>query len=509
MMISRFVVFTLLTLCFAADSAVATIDNNWLVKIRPLNGFGIPNTVTCGTGTSASSGKYSYSIIAGASEITCADLATTTYPRWQKDIRLPLQRGETKVWNLRMYISKNADGTPNPGRIKLIAYIQSDGVINNNSPEDAITVKLMRGTELIWEFAPNTSTTFDLPNYDSDVQGDIFDYDGTNPIELQLVAVQCAQQLPDPTVTITDDGFYTSGLTSLQASWSAPDTLEYQYAIGTNPTNLIVDWKSTGLNTQTTETGLSLQQGQTYYWYVKARNATGWGSSVESDGIIAARPCSIADARTIYTGSAVCLSDAVVTSASSDFPGLWSESGNRAAALRIAPGIIASRDDNLTIAGVVSWQDGVPTLTNPELKSKTSPTVVGPVGMGNAAVANDKTQSLSYTGVNPVGLLATTWGNVTGLDTNAHVFYIDDGTSLSDGIGLTAGLCTGIRVEYPATATPPVDQHYYKVTGIRTIEKVVLTSPTVANGQEHLVGEMLYVPVIRVRDGGDYVRVDN
>ncbi len=106
----------------------------------------------------------------------------------------------------------------------------------------------------------------------------------------------------DPTVT--DDGPLTADPTQLQASWSSSDPesgiAEYQYAIGTSPTDpgsgYVVGWKSAGTATEATETGLSLQSGQTYYWYVKARNGAGvWSEVGMSDGIIASNPLGIPD----------------------------------------------------------------------------------------------------------------------------------------------------------------------------------------------------------------------
>ncbi|MCK5607762.1 Ig-like domain-containing protein, partial [Candidatus Pacearchaeota archaeon] len=95
------------------------------------------------------------------------------------------------------------------------------------------------------------------------------------------------------TPTITDDGEYTSSLTELHASWSSEDTetniAEYQYSIGTciGSTD-VVNWTSTGTDTEVTYTGLTLIQGQSYFFNVKAINAVGiWSDVGSSDGIIA------------------------------------------------------------------------------------------------------------------------------------------------------------------------------------------------------------------------------
>lgn len=98
-----------------------------------------------------------------------------------------------------------------------------------------------------------------------------------------------------PTVpTVTDDGEWTASSSQLHATWSATDSLsgiaEYQYAIGTSPTDpgsgYVVGWTSTGTNASVTHTGLSLTEGITYYFYVKAKDRVDlWSNVGVSDGI--------------------------------------------------------------------------------------------------------------------------------------------------------------------------------------------------------------------------------
>jgi len=93
------------------------------------------------------------------------------------------------------------------------------------------------------------------------------------------------------TPVVTDDGEYTSSTTQLHASWSASDPdsgiAEYQYAIGTTAGGTdIVGWTLTGVQTSVTKGGLSLVDGETYYFTVKAKNGAGlWSSAGNSDGI--------------------------------------------------------------------------------------------------------------------------------------------------------------------------------------------------------------------------------
>ena len=91
--------------------------------------------------------------------------------------------------------------------------------------------------------------------------------------------------------TVSDDGAYTSSITSLHAAWAAvtcaSGVASYEYSIGTSSGSAdIENWTSVALNTQVTISGLSLKQGQTYYINVRARNSLGKAGNVgSSDGI--------------------------------------------------------------------------------------------------------------------------------------------------------------------------------------------------------------------------------
>ncbi|MBI3572717.1 MAG: LysM peptidoglycan-binding domain-containing protein [Candidatus Kerfeldbacteria bacterium] len=98
---------------------------------------------------------------------------------------------------------------------------------------------------------------------------------------------------PSSVGTVTDDGAYTSSSSQLHATWgTATDAtsglLKYQYAIGTTAggTN-VVSYTDNGTTTSVTKTGLTLSDGTTYYFSVRAvDNAGNIGSVVSSDGII-------------------------------------------------------------------------------------------------------------------------------------------------------------------------------------------------------------------------------
>ncbi|MEI6915539.1 MAG: hypothetical protein WCL39_10435, partial [Armatimonadota bacterium] len=80
------------------------------------------------------------------------------------------------------------------------------------------------------------------------------------------------------TPVVVDDGDYTTSATQLHATWSSTDAESgvstYEYAIGTTPADpgsgYTVGWTSAGVGV--TKAGLSLINGQVYYFYVRARN---------------------------------------------------------------------------------------------------------------------------------------------------------------------------------------------------------------------------------------------
>jgi WD40 repeat protein len=109
-----------------------------------------------------------------------------------------------------------------------------------------------------------------------------------------VVVARVPDTTPPSTPVIMDEGQFLQSGAELSTSWTSSDpesgVVEYQYAIGTSATDpgsgYLVGWKSAGTATEATETGLTLQDGLTYYWYVRARNGAGlWSEVGVSDGI--------------------------------------------------------------------------------------------------------------------------------------------------------------------------------------------------------------------------------
>ncbi|NLN77249.1 MAG: PQQ-like beta-propeller repeat protein, partial [Armatimonadetes bacterium] len=97
---------------------------------------------------------------------------------------------------------------------------------------------------------------------------------------------------PPSTPIVTDDGTYSTAEGSLSASWESFDDesgiSESHYAIGTTPGGAdVLDWTSAGTALSMTHSGLSLEDGSTYFIAVKTRNGAGlWSEVGVSDGII-------------------------------------------------------------------------------------------------------------------------------------------------------------------------------------------------------------------------------
>ncbi|MCE5313552.1 MAG: hypothetical protein ABFD49_02110 [Armatimonadota bacterium] len=87
-------------------------------------------------------------------------------------------------------------------------------------------------------------------------------------------------------------------------------------------------------------------------------------------------------------------------------------------------------------------------------------TEIQPLAMNNRAIGGGALNSYTLgvedgAGLNNIGLLIKVWGEVTAVDTTNSLFYINDGSNLSDGSGYT-----GVRVSYGSlasgnTITPP------------------------------------------------------
>lgn len=100
-----------------------------------------------------------------------------------------------------------------------------------------------------------------------------------------------------PVCTAVNDGTgadisTTTSATTLSANWAAsgdPNSgiAKYWYAIGTTAgATDVVGWTDNALNTTITKSGLSLTDGQAYYFSVKTENGAGLINVCNSDGVL-------------------------------------------------------------------------------------------------------------------------------------------------------------------------------------------------------------------------------
>ena len=313
---------------------------------------------------------------------------------------------------------------------------------------------------------------------------------------------------PPATPVVTDDGCYTAAAGAIHARWSSSDPesgiARYDYQVGTAPgAGNIVDWTSAGTDTERT-IAATLSWGQTCYVSVRAVNGVGALSAVgSSDGITIAREMTIGAARSAPAGSAVLLSGAVVVSRAADWPGLWLESADRSSGISVPSSAPYPLGERVIVAGLTGWRDGVLELTAVEFKGNSAGPPLRSVCFTNRNLANDRTESLSYDGINPVGLLVAVWGRVTSVDEGAHVFYIDDGSNLADGTVASGVPNAGLRILVGSALALPQIGRYVRLSGIRTVHRELLDQVAFVNGQLRPAAETIYLPVIWMRDPSD------
>lgn len=269
--------------------------------------------------------------------------------------------------------------------------------------------------------------------------------------DCRLSEYEPSDATPPSTPAVTDDGRYTANNTQLHAVWTAssdPETgvAKYEYSIGTSPGAVnVVGWTDNGLATSVTRTGLSLTNGQAYYINVRAKNGAGAYSGVaSSDGItVAQTAASVGAAKALPDGTAVSLSGAVVSACFPSMNALWVQDASRASGIRVASNSNYAPGQRLTVTGKLQKANGERYLSDVE----ETPGVLGaapvPLGMKGGSVGGEDLNLVTpgipgAYGLNNVGLLITVWGRVN--TTSAGSFYLDDGSGLTDGVGL------GVRI---------------------------------------------------------------
>lgn len=211
---------------------------------------------------------------------------------------------------------------------------------------------------------------------------------------------------------------------------------------------------------------------------------TGWAVKITNTN--AGTPVSINDAKSAQNGTAVVLSNAIVTAAFNDTNGRVGfavEESDRYSGIRIVSSKSVSAGDKVTIHGTIATISGerVIDATSGSVDIISSGnTAPKPLGTSNKGTGGgtycaqeavvDTAPSQMSCGINNVGLLLKIWGTVkTVNDTHDYngYFYIDDGTGLQDGSGNI-----GIKCRPAPGVSMPGSGSFVSVTGVMGVQQI-------------------------------------
>lgn len=262
------------------------------------------------------------------------------------------------------------------------------------------------------------------------------------PTVAQLVRVDASP--PSSPGPVDDGGPVTADNSAIQASWSASTDLathvdRYEYRVTDDQGAEIVPWTSNGLNTSKV-IPVSLQEGRTYYVWVKAIDAVGWETDpVQSPGVQfqASAPVSIGEARQMEDTSLVSLVNKRV---SSTFDGyIYVQEPDRSAGIRVDSAEAVGLGSVVHVTGTLSTVNGERRIVDASVVEtdqpvqRPAPLFVSSRTLGGSAFGSNTPGVTLGTGLNNLGLLVRVAGTVT-----AHAeggFRISDGGVADDGSG--------------------------------------------------------------------------
>lgn len=177
-----------------AVAASAALDDTWMMQLRPYAGGVSAGTVTLGTKPGASD---SYTTVGGEDGVltppigTPGELISLIVPgqRTSKDVRAPLTVGQTKIWDLSLYIVGGGSGT-----IKLDGWMAgTTNMLSHSTGGDPdIKLELKKGSEVLWTVPYDVSGSQSAPTFTTNIA-----FSG-QPISLQLVASAMPAEIPEP-----------------------------------------------------------------------------------------------------------------------------------------------------------------------------------------------------------------------------------------------------------------------------------------------------------------------
>ncbi len=218
---------------------------------------------------------------------------TTNLGQWY-NIKVIYDRitGEIIVYRDGTYLGKWIDSDPYQENGEYISFrtgnselsVENITVLRTRFPEADIKVGEDDTNDIRTQSSSPESTAAKLNSIATDVAGNF-----SNFAELDLLV----DYTPPDEVSYVFDGLdedinETNSTTELSANWGDSQDphsgiYSYWYAIGTEPGAYdVVDWTDNNLNTNITHDGLSLDNGSTYYFSVKAENGAGLFSDIVS-----------------------------------------------------------------------------------------------------------------------------------------------------------------------------------------------------------------------------------
>lgn len=298
------------------------------------------------------------------------------------------------------------------------------------------------------------------------------------------IATQILDFVPPVVSNVTDGGVFAYDDSQLTARWTATDTdsqiTECDYAIGTTPTDpgasYIRGWTSVGAAQTGTATNLSLAENTTYYFYVKAKNASGiWSDVAVSDGITP-KSITIGESKLLPDGTQVALKNKIATGTIGN--AFYIEEPSKSSGIKVTYSSLPAAGLTTTVRGQLGTDGQERKITAGTVVTSTS-NEFSPIFMTNRAIGGklDITPELGVensVGLYNLGLLIKTSGEITYVDPTRTVLYIDDGSRLDDGnaLGDSGTAVTGIRVIVPSAMDLPSVGVYLSVTGISSFDSV-------------------------------------
>jgi len=274
---------------------------------------------------------------------------------------------------------------------------------------------------------------------------------------------------PDGAATIANVKFYreSNGTAGLQTG-AGGDAL-----VGTD---------SSGAGGWTTAVAITGLVAGDYTYYAQAADNQGAVSNVVSTISTVQTGLPIGEAKLLPDGSPVETGGAIISASWRDF--FYIEADERSSGIRVErSGHGLTKDKRANVTGVIKTNDDGERYIEATDAVEWGSVTAAPLGMANRMVGGGDWRYQETTGagqegvkggfglMNNIGLLVRVWGRVTASGTVADPrypitwLYVDDGSKVRDGTGVT-----GLYCEAASNVPPPSVGSYVCVTGVSSCE---------------------------------------